>query len=457
VSRTSTPRTSGQTVVSGAAAGLSGTVAVYAAGFVTSVLIARAVGAEGRGEYYLAVMAAMVCVVLVHVGLESANTVVLAERRYSLTELSRNATAMALLLGPLAMVGMIILYVVAAPTIFRDVSFGNYLIAVAAVPFTLHTLWLANFFLLAKQLIRSQVAKIAGAVVQLGGAVVLYALGVLGVTEVLILYSTTAAVTWLLHVRWSRLVAPVRPVLDRALALDVVRFGIKIHAANLTYFLLLRSDIFLVSALLDTSDVGIYSLAVLFGELVLVLTVPLAEAAMPFQAEVSAAASATLSFKAARFNFGLGVLLAAAFAASLWLLVPALYGEQFAPAYPAVMALLPGVILMAASRPLGLMLLRQGRPLTYGGLALAALALNVALNILLLPVIGILGASVASSVAYGALGIAFTVWGVRVAPERAARLLLPQRSDLETLRQLRERVVTAMRVRARRWIQRSDG
>jgi O-antigen/teichoic acid export membrane protein len=376
--------------------------------------------------------------------------VVLAERRYSLAELSRNATAVALVLAPVAMVAMVVVYGVAAPTIFRDLSFGNYLIAVAAVPFTLHALWLGNFFLLAKQLARSQLARVAGGVAQFAGAVILYALGVLGVTEVLLLYTMTAAVIWLFLMRWSRRVAPVRPALDPALVRDVAGLGVRIHAANLVFFLLLRGDTFLVSGFLGTADVGIYSLAVLFGELALLVTTPLTEAALPFQVEVSTPDSADLAFKAARFNFALAVLIAAAFSASLWLLIPTLYGEQFAPAYPALVALLPGVILMAASRPLALLLLRQRQPLVYGGLGLAALALNVALNVVLLPSIGIIGASVASSLAYAVLGLGFIVWGLRIAPDRAARLLLPQRGDLDTLRRIWERFSTGMlRPRAR--------
>ena len=61
------------TVASGAMTIMGGQLAVYGLGFVASILIARAIGAEGRGLYYLPVVAATACTVVFNLSIENAS------------------------------------------------------------------------------------------------------------------------------------------------------------------------------------------------------------------------------------------------------------------------------------------------------------------------------------------------------------------------------------------------
>jgi O-antigen/teichoic acid export membrane protein len=437
-----------QTIIGSAVSGVGGQALVWVLGLPTSILIARALGPEGRGEYYLPVTAAAVALVAFHLSFESANAVAFADRRRSLAELSRSMGLAALLLGPLAVLSLVAVFLPTQDEIFAGLSLGQFLIVAATVPLALHSTWLAGIYVLAKQLPRTQLALVAGALAYLVGAAVLYAAGSLGVTEVLVLYSASIALPWLLLVLWSRTLAPLAPAAPaRAGALrELAALGLKLHLGQLFIFLLLRFDIFLVSLYLDTEDVGVYSLAVLLADLAVVVTYPLVLASLPFQAEVSAAESVDLAFKTARFNFASGVLLALAFAATLWFLIPFVYGEGFSDAYAAVLLRLPGICALAAARPLILLVQRQGRPLTYSGLAIAAFLLDIGLNLILLPSVGMLGASIAVSVALMFLAAALLGWGLRVAGEGPGALLLPQRQDRESM----ARAVARVRGLARR-------
>ena len=89
------------------------------------------------------------------------------------------------------------------------------------------------------------------------------------------------------------------------------------------------------------------------------------------------------------------------------LVIPDVYGSAFAGAVPALRLLLPGVVALGAAKSLGSVLVKEGRMLITSILGLSALGLNVALNIVLLPQIGILGASIASSVCYAALAVSY--------------------------------------------------
>jgi O-antigen/teichoic acid export membrane protein len=413
---------------------MTGQLAAYALGFLASILIARAIGAEGRGLYYLPVIAATACTAVFNLSIENANTVLVSQRVYPLSRISQNASLMACLLGPLAVGVMLALWPAVDTTVFRGLAFTDYAIAVATIPFGLHLLWLANIFLLGKRPGRSQAALLAGAAFQLAGVGVAYVGGFLSVRLVLVLYAGSVTLPWLLHIWWSKGVAAVRPVLDRTLARAVAALGMRLHLGLISFYLLLRFDVFLVSIYRDAADVGVYSVAVLFAELAWLLTAPLTQAIVPFQAELSAQGAAPLAFKAARFNVAVALLISAAFAATLWFLLPDLYGAQFADAYPAVVLLLPGIVAVSVVRPLTLVLTRLDRPLLYSAMFMAAFALNCALNVALIPALGINGASIASSIAYLALATGSVAWALRAGRLGAAEVLRPTRADVTTAR-----------------------
>lgn len=422
------------TVASTAAGALAGQLAVYLAAFVNSILIARAVGAEGRGLYYVPVLAASMAVAVASLGVESASAVAFSERRVELRRLARMAGALALILGPIAALLTLAAFALFRSSAFEGVTWSSVLIVAATIPISLHQLWLVNVFLLAKRLSSAQVALVAGAVVQVGAGTALYAAGRLGVQEVLLLYVAGLVVAWSIMLVRARGFTTLRPALDVSLTRSVVAFGAKVHVGLLLSFLVLRFDVFLVNSYLGPADVGAYTIAVVFAELAWLLTNPLVQAAIPFQAELSLRDSAALAFKACRFNLVIASAVAVVFAATLWFAIPLVYGNEFSDAYGALVLLLPGIVAMAACRPVGLVIARQMRPLRYTAVGLAAFALNCALNVVLLPVVGIPGAAIASTAAYGLTAVALIIWAARIGDRPVREFLAYDASDLQTLR-----------------------
>jgi Na+-driven multidrug efflux pump len=84
------------------------------------------------------------------------------------------------------------------------------------------------------------------------------------------------------------------------------------------------------------------------------------------------------------------------------------------------------------------MLVRLDRPFVVSLICICALGLNVSLILLLVPTLGIVGASVASSVAYAAQAAAYARWLLRSTPLKLSDLR-PGRSDLMLLLALMRR------------------
>ena len=162
-------------------------------------------------------------------------------------------------------------------------------------------------------------------------------------------------------------------------------------------------------------QLGLYALAATVAELLWLLTDPLAAALVPHQVRASPREGRRLSFAMARRSLWISLIAAV----GAWLLAPlavrVVYGPEFAGAVPALRLLLPGVVALAATRPLRAMLLKEGRAVALSVLGFGALCLNVALNVALLPRIGIRGSSIASSLCYAALALSYVVLARRQA------------------------------------------
>jgi O-antigen/teichoic acid export membrane protein len=405
-------------------------LATYLLMFVVSILLARGLGAVGRGEYYLPVTVAMTGIVLVNLGLEAANTFVVSERRHTLRQVAAASTFLAPLAG-LAGAGMLtVLYLATDESLLQGVSWGAFLIPALLLPIQLHLLWAMNIFALGGRTVRAQAAQLAGAAVQIllllppllaGNLTVLYALGT---------YTAWIVVPWALLVMWSRSFAPLWPVVDSSVVRHVVGYGLKLQVSVIFVFLLFRSDIFFVNLLLGRREVGVYSVAVILAEPVMLLAVPLVLAVLPMQAAMAIEDAGRLSFRTARFSGAFALALAAGVAAIMWPAVPLLFGDDFKEAYVALVMLLPGIVALSISRALGNWLLRQDRPWVLAALGAAAFVVNAVLNVLLLPVMGIAGASLASSIAYVGLTAAMIAWGLPHARLSLREALVPSRDDI---------------------------
>ena len=224
--------------------------------------------------------------------------------------------------------------------------------------------------------------------------------------------------TWLLLLLACRRAGLVSLRPDRDLLWRSVAFGVKAYGAQVVFFLVLRVDQLLVRGYAGYRELGLYTLATTFAEMLWLMTDPLAVALVQHQVRASSLDGHRLSFAMARRSLWILMITAAC----AWLLAPLgiriAYGSAFVGAAPALRLLLPGVVALGATRSLRTMLLKEGRAVVLTVLGLGVLGANVALNVVLLPRIGIRGSSIASSVCYAALALSYVVLARRQARPR---------------------------------------
>jgi O-antigen/teichoic acid export membrane protein len=237
---------------------------------------------------------------------------------------------------------------------------------------------------------------------------------------------------------WLKRDQPLTLQWDRASQNELLRYSARSHPDLLFQQVILRSDYLLIGALLGSTAVGHYAMASAAAELLLIVpeavTTPLMKGLLQQEEGIEKLTPLALRLTAT-------VMLLACLTLAVigdWLIVT-LFGIAYQPAYPALLALLPGLIGLNYSSILRLDLLGKNRPGTISLLMGLGALLNLALNLLLIPAYGIVGAAAASSIAYLAVTIALLLMYCRLSRVPLWQTLIILPSDLAPMVQRLQR------------------
>jgi len=407
-------------------------VTIFAAGFLTSILISRALGPEGRGLYVLAVSTATIAALAGGLGIEPALVRLWAHRRASATQFETAAAIFSVALGIAAGAITWVVYELARSTVFEGVRPLYLAIAVAMIPFWIHGNLLRSLLTLAGHLTTTNVALVIGNLVRAGAILVLYLTVGLTVELVILLFGAMVVIPWALMLASPARPGRIAPPIPWRLIADQLRLGVQIAPFALFLYLNLRLDVFILADYEGAADVGLYSVAALYSELVWLATDSLVQSVKERQANSSLPETAEVTAQATRMNLAIGTAGSLALAAAAPVALGLLFSEGFSGGATAVWALAPAAVAMAAWRTVAVPLVRFERPFVPPLIGVVALAANLVANLILIPPLGLLGAGLSSLASYGCgAGISCALFLRRA--QLPARTLVPGRRELRRL------------------------
>jgi O-antigen/teichoic acid export membrane protein len=227
---------------------------------------------------------------------------------------------------------------------------------------------------------------------------------------------------------------------------SLVAYGLRLYPASVTGFFNYRADTYLIQALLVAAApaLGLYSIAVTMAELVFYVPDSVATMLVPRVAGATAADARDVVARVGRLTMLLSVISAVVLMpvvfVGIHLVLPAYEGS-----IPAFLVLLPGVVSVSHAKVMTSYLSGRARPGLVSIGAAVALVVNVALNLFLIPSLGIVGASLASVVSYTVLAGLMIAAVSRISGVPAAGLAVPGRGEVGAVRELALRVVARVR------------
>jgi len=251
-----------------------------------------------------------------------------------------------------------------------------------------------------------------------------------------VVVAAAAAVVVFRTVGWGAL---ARPRLRALPYRELVAFNL----LNVVLVVLVRSmahvDVVMLRVLSSPSTTGFYKAALSSAEYIwlvpMALQTVLLHSASGLWNDGRTEEITAVAARVTRYTVLLVVLMAIGMAVLADRFVPLYFGEAFTASVVPLLVLLPGVVGFAAARPLQAIGQGSGRLRTLIAAVGGAATLNFVLNATLIPLYGMLGAAVATSVGYGSM-FAFLVWA-------AHRLGFDPLADFRALRVAATAVLTA--------------
>jgi O-antigen/teichoic acid export membrane protein len=373
-------------------------------------------GPEGKGALTLATLAPAILSLLFGLGLGVANTYYAGSGRLKAAQITRNSAGFALVAAAAGLLAVAALGATGwLARLLPGVPPGAAAIALAAFPLMLLTGFLTATLQGLQRIYAVNVVTLSQAAANLALTVLLVVALGLGLNGGALAFAGGALAALLVAMWLLRREGGVyTPALEREVLRPELGFGLRGYVGNVLQFFNYRLDAFLVNFFLGPAGVGIYSVSVALAEMLWYLPNAVSFVIFPRAARSRPEEMNAFTPRVFRATLGLTALGGLALALIGQFLIRAIYGSQFAAAYGPLLALLPGVVLLGGAKVLTNEIAGRGHPQYNSAASALGLALTVALDLVLIPRMGVIGAALASSIAYAAIFIAAVFFYLRV-------------------------------------------
>jgi O-antigen/teichoic acid export membrane protein len=185
---------------------------------------------------------------------------------------------------------------------------------------------------------------------------------------------------------------------------SALRVGLRLQPASVALWLNLKIDLLLVGLLTSAHQAGIYSLSANLADIVFTAVSTIGLAALETQTRADAKAAAAYTADFISQNLAIAAALGLISAAVAYPFIVFVYGSEWQASVLPFVVLMPAVVALAVEGPARDLLIRLAPPALISAASAAGLGLNVVLNFILIPSIGIVGASLASVLSYWLAG-----------------------------------------------------
>jgi O-antigen/teichoic acid export membrane protein len=390
---------------------------------ISGIVLAHTLGPTGRGQLAAAILWPSVLTAVGSLGLTEAATYYSAQGRYD----ARTVLGSSLLVAAaqaVALTGIGVLVIPLALGSKPDAVIHDSLLYLVYVPFHLTTIYAMGILNGIHRFRAFQTLRLLYVIASTLTLVPLAALGLLTPRSVIVVYllaSTATAIATGIAVARARIGAPL---VDRRCLRSLFSYGLKSHTSGVPSLLNERLDQLLISIFLSSSRLGLYVVAVTLTSITGFITSSLTVVALPAIARVEDERERVLAAaRYLRIALGLGALVTVPLLVFTRPIIELLFGRDFAAATAVTRILLLAGIFLALGRVLGSILKALNKPLQAGYAELLALATTFAALAALLPAFGIVGAGIASLIAYAVGAAANLRWASRALNASPMRLL----------------------------------
>jgi O-antigen/teichoic acid export membrane protein len=395
------------------------------------LIVARVLGPEGRGHVAFLTAIAWLTASLATLGVQEANANLAAAEPRTRRSLATNSVLLAVALGGCMFAALFALIAIfpgvagESDPALRWITFG--FLPVIVLQVLLRFLIQADYGFAV-----TNTAFVLAPVLNVSVNGLFAAVGILSVRSAVGVWLAGQALEtliflWYIGRRLAGFGAP-----DLALAQRALGFGAKAHAGRVMQLGNYRLDQWILGAIAGPRELGLYSVAVAWAEALWYLPTALSYVQRPDLVRATRREAARLTAAVFRAAVLVTAISGLVMVAAAPLLCVSVFGSDFRGSIDDLRVLVWGAFGMVALKLFGNALVARGRPVLQSVAISLGFACTVALDVILIPPFGGLGAALASTLAYTAAGVLAGAIFLR-ALEGPAAELVPRPGDLTRL------------------------
>lgn len=404
-------------------------------GVITSIILARTLGPANFGIYSIITLTITVLGTFGSLGIAISNTYYGVKKEYKWNDIASNSFIAAFILGIILIISFLLVFFF-YPSFLKNIDTTLIIIATITTPFTLLMPYFQYILLGQNRIKEFNFTNIIQSVLYISLVIVIlfFNNSLQGVLSSWTVSFVIAAIIPVIFVYKSN---PFKLHFNIDIFKKTTIFGLKGYLGNVIQFFNYRIDIFLISMILSNyASVGYYSISVALAESLWYLPSvvgTLVFARTPGLTDEDKNRSTPII---CRNTFFITLILSIILFITANYIILILYGPTYLPAVKPLWVLLPGVIALSVCKVLSNEIAGRGKPMINTYAAIISLAVNIPLNLLFIPQLGIIGSALASSIAYFVSAIIVLISFLKISGNSISDTLIIKKEDIEVLKGL---------------------
>lgn len=371
-------------------------------GLLASIIIARVLGPGGKGIYSLAILLPTFLIVFTQLGIGRSSVYYLGKKKYLPKEIFGSNIVFSLLLSILAILAGLIIVFLWGEKLFPGVQTQYLLLGLPLIPFQVFFIFVVWILLGLQEIEKYNFINSIRVFVFLS-LILFFLLGLRLGTEAAIvsLWLSFFIGCVILFFQTKKETGGLVFSFNKGLFKDFFDYGYKVHLGNIATFLHLRIDTWMINIFLNPAMVGFYSVGVEIAERIWLISQSAGVTIFPRISSEKDKERLKKFTPLVNRNILFLTLVGAIlfFFLSRWIIV-FLYSEKFLKSVLPFQILLVGMVAISGGRVISNDLAGRGKPMINTYIAIVSVILNILLNLILIPKLGIVGAAWATSVSY---------------------------------------------------------
>jgi len=406
---------------------------------IAGIIVARRLGPDLRGYFGLAVFSVSLLIAFGQLGIGTAVSYFSGKQKYPRSQILGFLIISSFTVGILLAVSFYFLYP-DIPGKWADIDKRIMIIALSATPFFFLQNFTSRFLLSMLKVKQSNLANLIRTILYLILVIILLWWLKGRLLASIICYTLSIMLSSLIAVLiFTRDIKPSFRI-ERNLLKDAVNYGLKAYLINIFNFLNFRLDIFLIQHFLSTSELSFYQIAVNISERLWYIPHALSTVLFPTllaQKEISS----KLTERICRHNLFVMFVLAIPIVILAKFAIGLFYGKPYLPTASALYSVITGIVAYPIFQFLSVDFAARNR-LGIGIIASSiGIAVNLFLNLKLIPAYGIVGAGIATSISYTLMASILVVFYAKINNIPYRNLVIMKREDFKDYRGLMSKAI----------------